>query len=236
MREQAARFRFGRRAGMQIHLALSAPPRWHGDARLGEAAIVHVTPGLDAVSAACAQAAAGLLPAVPTIVCGQPTAADPSRAPAGGAIIWIQLQEVPYAPVGDAAGELDVGDGTWTRELESAYADRVIGLLADQIEGLEASIVGRAVLSPAELERRNSNLVRGDIYSGAADLDQSYLWRPLPGYGSHRTPLPGLWQCGASTHPGPGLNAASGRIVARGLLAGGGGARVRGRLRGILAR
>lgn len=220
VRTQAERFRYGRRAGTQIHLALSEPPRWHGDPRLGEAAIVHVTDGLDNVSRACAQAAAGLLPERPTIVCGQPTVADPSRVPEGKSLIWIQLQEVPTRPHGDAAGQIDVGDGSWTPELTDAYADRVVAILGERIENLQDKIVGRAVLSPAELERRNPNFVGGDIYSGAADLDQSYLWRPLPGYGSHTTPVDGLYQCGASTHPGPGLNAASGRIVAQELVNG----------------
>jgi phytoene dehydrogenase-like protein len=224
---QAQRYRYGRRSGTQIHLALSQPPRWRGDTRLGEAAIVHVTDGMDGVSRACAQAAAGLLPDRPTIVCGQPTVADPSRAPAGAALLWIQLQEVPARPSADAAGEIDVGDGTWTPELTDVYADRIVSILAERIEDLQATIVGRAVLSPAELERRNPNLVGGDIYAGAADLDQSYLWRPLPGYGSHTTPVEGLYQCGASTHPGPGLNAASGRIVARSLLRDSAGARLR---------
>ncbi|HEY1567709.1 MAG TPA: NAD(P)/FAD-dependent oxidoreductase, partial [Solirubrobacteraceae bacterium] len=218
LREQARRFRYGRRSGAQIHLALSRPPRWRGDARLAEAGIVHLTDGLDSVSRSCAQAASGLLPDRPTIVCGQPAVADPSRVPEGASLLWIQLQEVPPRPTGDAAGEIDVGDGTWTDEMAGAYADRVVSILAERIEDLEATIVGRAVLSPAELERRNPNLVGGDIYSGAADLDQSYLWRPLPGYGSHATPVDGLHHCGASTHPGPGLNAASGRIVARSLL------------------
>jgi phytoene dehydrogenase-like protein len=216
--EEARRFRFANRAGMQIHLALSEPPRWPADERLAQAAIVHLTGGLNAVSLACAQARAGLLPAEPTIVCGQPTALDPSRAPEGAAIIWIQLQEVPYRPAGDAAGEIDVGDGTWTPELEAAYADRIVSHLARQIENMPGAVVGRAVLSPTTLERRNPNFVRGDIYAGATDLDQSYLWRPLPSYGSHATPLDGLYQCGASTYPGPGLNAASGRIVAMRLL------------------
>ncbi len=216
--EQARRFRFGDRAGMQIHLALSEAPRWRGDARLSRAPIVHVSAGMDAVSLACAQARAGLLPAEPTIVCGQPTALDPTRAPAGGAIIWIELQETPYRPVGDAKGEIDVGDGTWTPELEDAYAGRIVSLLARHIENIEVATVGRAIISPQTLERRNLNLVRGDAYSGATTLDQSYAWRPLPGYGSHATPVPGLYQCGASTYPGPGLNAASGRIVARRLL------------------
>jgi phytoene dehydrogenase-like protein len=215
---EAARFRFSDRAGTQIHLALSEPPRWRDDSRLGQAAIVHVTGGLDAVSLACAQARTGLLPAEPTIVCGQPTALDPSRAPDGAAIIWIQLQEVPYRPTGDAAGEIDVADGEWTPDLEAAYADRIVSHLARHIENLPDAIVGRAILSPPTLERRNPNFVRGDIYAGAAQLDQSYLWRPLPSYGTHATPLDGLYQCGASTYPGPGLNAASGRIVAMQLL------------------
>lgn len=215
---QAARFRYGARSGMMIHLALSEPPRWRGDERLGAAPLVHLTGGLDAVALACAEAQAGLLPRAPTIVCGQPTALDPSRAPEGKAIIWIQLQEVPRHPTGDAAGEIEVADGGWTPELEAAYADRVVAHLEGQIENLPEAVVGRAALSPPTLEARNPNLVGGDIYSGATDLAQAYLWRPLPSFGSHRTPVPGLYQCGASTYPGPGLNAASGRIVAQRLL------------------
>jgi phytoene dehydrogenase-like protein len=227
---EAARFRFGDRAGTQIHLALSEPPRWRGDERLAAAPIVHLTDGLDAVSRACAEARAGLLPAEPTIVCGQPTALDPSRAPAGGAILWIQLQEVPYEPRGDAAGEIEVGGG-WSEELEHAYADRIVARLARHIENVPDAIVGRAVLSPPTLERRNPNLARGDIYAGATTLEQSYLWRPLPSHGSHATPVPGLYQCGASTYPGPGLNAASGRIVARQLLEPSLPRRIRARIR-----
>lgn len=223
---QAARFRYGDRSGMQIHLALSEPPRWRDDERLGRTPIVHLSGGLDAVSLACAQARAGLLPAEPTIVCGQPTVLDQSRAPEGGAIVWIQLQEVPRRPVGDAVGEIDVGDGTWTPELEAAYADRIVDRLAAHAS---LSIAGRAVLSPAALQARNVNLVGGDIYAGATDLAQSYLWRPLPSYGSHATPVPGLYQCGASTYPGPGLNAASGAIVAKRLLAPGVRERIRRR-------
>jgi phytoene dehydrogenase-like protein len=229
---EAARFRFADRAGTQIHLALSEPPRWRGDERLAKAPIVHLTGGLNAVSMACAQARVGLLPAEPTIVCGQPTALDPTRAPEGAAIIWIQLQEVPYRPTGDATGEIEVTDDGWTDELERAYADRIVFHLAAHIENLPEAVVGRAILSPTTLERRNPNFVCGDIYAGAAQLDQSYFWRPLPSYGSHATPLDGLYQCGASTYPGPGLNAASGRIVAMQLL----NPPMRQRLRARLAR
>src|SRR5947207_494451 len=106
----ARRFRDGR-AEMQIHFALSAPPSWQGDERLGKTAIVHVTPGLDGVSRAVNEAERGLLPAEATVVVGQPLTMDPSRAPEGKGILWIQLQELPWRVKGDAAGELDVGDG-----------------------------------------------------------------------------------------------------------------------------
>ena len=70
-------------------------PRWRGDERLARTPIVHVTPGLDGVSRAVNEAERGLLPAEATIVCGQPLAVDPSRAPEGKGILWIQLQELP---------------------------------------------------------------------------------------------------------------------------------------------
>ncbi|MBV9194454.1 MAG: NAD(P)/FAD-dependent oxidoreductase [Solirubrobacterales bacterium] len=219
--EQGRRFRFSPRAGAQIHVALKEPLRWR-DSRLDAVPVVHLSDGLGSVSLACAQAAAGLLPAQPTIVVGQPTVVDPSRAPPGAGVMWIQLQQVPYAPTGDAAGEIDAGEGTWTPELERAFAERVLSRLEAHVENWPAARGEIAVLSPVELERRNPNLVRGDIYAGDCELGQSYLWRPLPGYGTHATPVEGLYQCGASTYPGPGLNAASGRIVALRVIARGG--------------
>ena len=106
-------------------------------AELARCPIVHVTPGLDGVSRAVNEAERGLLPAEATIVCGQPCTLDPSRAPDGKSILWIQLQELPAGRVkGDAAGEIDVGDGTWTEELREAYADRIVARLGDAIENL----------------------------------------------------------------------------------------------------
>jgi phytoene dehydrogenase-like protein len=215
----AKRFRYGR-AGMQIHMALSEPPRWEGDDRLASAAMVHVTPGLDGVSRAVNEAERGLLPAEPTIVCGQPLAVDPSRAPEGKGIFWIQLQELPTRPRGDAAGEIDVGDGTWTESLRERYADRVQARLSRHVPNLESALLRRVVLSPADLQAANMNLVGGDPYAGALTLDQNFLWRPLSGQPSHRTPVAGLYHIGASTHPGPGLGGVSGTLVARELLQG----------------
>jgi phytoene dehydrogenase-like protein len=211
--EQALRFRYSPRGGMQIHVALAEPLRWR-DGRLDRVPIVHLSDGLHSVNLACAQAAAGLLPAEPTIVVGQQSVLDSSRAPDGAATLWIQLQQVPYAPRGDAAGEIAVGAAGWHDEaLVSAFTERVLGRLSPHVENWPAARRVTTALSPVELERRNPNLVRGDIYSGDCELSQAYFWRPLPGYGSHRTPVARLWHCGASTYPGPGLNAASGRIV-----------------------
>ena len=154
------------------------------------------------------------------MVVGQPTTVDPSRAPDGSAVLWIQLQQVPHAPAGDAAGQIDTASATWTPDVEAAYIERVLAKLEPHVENWPAARGTHVALSPVELERRNPNLVRGDIYSGDCELGQSYLWRPLPSYGSHRTPIRNLYQCGASTYPGPGLNAASGRIVALQIIAG----------------
>ena len=217
VRSAAERYRYGR-AGMQIHLAMDEPPRWKGAEaeRLGRTAIVHVTPGLDGVSRAVNEAERGLLPAEATIVAGQPCAVDSSRAPDGKWIVWIQLQELPAGPVkGDAAGEIDVGDGTWTETLREAYADRIVGRLGESIENLGSATLARRVLSPADLETLNCNLVAGDIYAGSCALDQNLLWRPFAAAPGHRTTVEGLWHVGASTHPGPGLGAGSGYLVAK---------------------
>jgi phytoene dehydrogenase-like protein len=202
--EEARRFRYGR-GEMQIHLALSEPPRWDGDERLARTAIVHLTPGLDGVSKAVNEAERGLLPEEATIVVGQPVAVDPSRAPDGTWIVWIQLQEVP-------AG-LD-----WTEGLREQYADRIVARLARQLTNAESGLLKRVVLSPADIEAANVNMVGGDIYGGSCALDQNLIWRPRPGLPGHRTHVERLWHIGASTHPGPGLGAGSGTIVARQLL------------------
>jgi phytoene dehydrogenase-like protein len=215
--EAGKRFRFGR-SEMQIHFALSEPPRWEGDDRLGKTAIVHLTPGLDGVSRAVNEADCGLLPAEATIVVGQPLAIDDSRAPAEKGILWIQLQELPWHVKGDAAGELDVGNGMWDESLRERYADRIQARIARHVPNLESSILRRVVLSPADLQAANINLEHGDPYSGSLVLDQNFLWRPFARQPGHRTPVDGLFQIGASTWPGPGLGAGSGTLVAKALL------------------
>jgi phytoene dehydrogenase-like protein len=215
--ELARRFRYGR-SEMQIHFALSEPARWEGDDRLGQTAIVHLTPGLDGVSRAVNEAERGLLPAEATVVVGQPLTIDPTRAPDGAGLLWIQLQELPWRVRGDAAGELDPGDGTWTEELRERYADRIQARIAQHVPNLDSSLRQRVTLSPADLQAANVNLHHGDPYSGSLALDQNLLWRPLASNPGHGTPVKRLWHIGASTHPGPGLGAGSGTLVAKRLL------------------
>jgi phytoene dehydrogenase-like protein len=213
---EAARFRYGRGA-MQIHFALSEPPKWAGDSRLGRTAIIHLTPGLDGVSRAINEADRGLLPVEATVVVGQPLAVDPSRAPEGRWILWIQLQEIPARLKGDAAGEIDMSGG-WTEAVREAYADRIQARIAAHAPGFDASVLRRVALSPLDIEAANPNMVNGDIYAGSCALDQNLIWRPRPGLPGHKTHVDRLWHIGASTHPGPGLGAGSGTLVAKSLL------------------
>jgi phytoene dehydrogenase-like protein len=211
LRAEAASFRHGR-AAVQIHVALSDPLGWR-DPRLAEIPLIHLSDGSASTAIACAEAEAGLLPRRPTVVVGQQYLLDPSRVPAGAAALWLQLQEVPFAPRGDAAGDLDTTRG-WTEELAKGYADRVLDRVARHAPDLSAKIRAIDVLTPVDLRDRNPNAVSGDPYGGSAELDQSLLWRPLASSGRHATQVGRLWHIGASTHPGAGLGGGSGHLVA----------------------
>lgn len=213
----AKQYRYGK-GDMQIHYALDAPPRWKGGEALGKVALLHVTPGLDGVSRAANECERGLLPAEPTICVGQPTALDPSRAPPGKAILWLQLPEAPRFLKGDAAGEIAIpSDGRWTEAVREAFADRAEALFARHIDDFPSHVVARRTYSPADLESMNVNLVGGDPYGGSCAIDQFFLWRPFAVSTNHKTPVPGLYHIGASTHPGPGLSGGSGFLLASAL-------------------
>jgi phytoene dehydrogenase-like protein len=218
IREQAQHYRYGRGC-VQIHLALAEPPRW-ADERMSRVGQPHLTSGLDGCSLAIAQAMAGLLPGEPTISFDAPTGIDPARAPAGRAIARLQMLEIPCRPRGDAAGQIDVGDGSWTDELKNRFADRVIALAGKHIPNLPGAILARHIISPDDLARFSPNQGPGDAYGGSHDIAQSYLFRPLPSQPSHQTVVPQLFMLGAATWPGHGINGGSGYIVAQELLKG----------------
>src|SRR6185312_3075531 len=151
-----------------------------------------------------------LLPAEPTICVGQPTALDPSRAPAGAAVLWLQMPETPRTVKGDAAGEIQIPiDGRWTEALREAYADRIEKRLAAHIESFAAIKLARRAFSPTDLEAMNINLVGGDPYGGFCGLDQFFVWRPFKSSVNHKTHIASLYHIGASTHPGPRIGGGS---------------------------
>ena len=94
-----------------------------------------------------------------------------------------------------------------------------LDLIERYAPGLSGKILGRAVLSPLDLERENPNLIGGDSTSGSHHLDQNFLMRPVFGWSRYKTPVRNLYLCGASTWPGAGVNAGSGFMLAK-MLAG----------------
>jgi phytoene dehydrogenase-like protein len=201
---------------MMIHLALSGLPDWNAGAELQRFAYVHLAPGYQVMSTAYAEVMSGLLPREPVLVVGQPTAIDPSRAPAGKHVLWVQVRVLPSTIRGDAAGMISA---THWDEAKELYADRVIALIERYAPGVSGKILARTVMSPLDLERENPNLIGGDSLSGSHHLDQNFLFRPVFGWSRYATPVKGLYLVGASTWPGGGLNAGSGFMLAK-MLAG----------------
>jgi phytoene dehydrogenase-like protein len=148
LRAEAASFRHGR-AALQIHVALSEPLSWR-DPRLAEIPLIHLSDGSASTGIACAEAEAGLLPRHSTVVVGRQYLLDPARVPAGAAALWLQLQEVPYAPRGDAAGEPDTTHG-WTEALAKGYANRVLDRVARHAPDLRDKIRTIDVLTSDDL-------------------------------------------------------------------------------------
>jgi phytoene dehydrogenase-like protein len=214
-RTAASAFRYGR-AGIQMHIAMSEAPQWT-DHTMSDVALVHVLDGMDSLSESVNASNRGFLPRRPTIVVGQPTTVDPSRAPEGKSLLWIQLQENPRSIRGDLADQIS-SDGTWSDATLEAYTERVIAQLEPHITNIRTAATGRVVLGPQQLQSLNANLVGGDPYAGDCRVDQYALWRPLSTATGHETGVRGLWQIGASTHPGPGLGGGSGFLVAQRLL------------------
>jgi len=213
--EEARRYRYGP-GTMMLHLALDGAVPWAAGGDLDEFAYVHVAPYVEELAATYTEAMNGLLPADPMLVVGQTSAVDPSRAPTGRHVLWVQVRALPAEIRGDAAGAIEAR--TW-REAAEPMAERVMAKLERYAPGLGDRVLERAVLTPADLERHDPNLVGGDSLAGSMHLRQNFLLRPFPGSAGHRTPVKGLYLCGASTWPGPGVNGLSGDHAASRALA-----------------
>jgi len=196
---------------MMIHLALSALPDWRAKA-LRQFAYIHIAPSLDQMAATYQQAVAGLLPAEPILVVGQPTVFDAARAPEGAATLWVQVRMAPGVIKGDAKGEITATD--WATAAEP-FAARALDLLETHAPSTRAKIIGQRIVSPLELEADNPNLVGGDQVCGSHHLSQNFLFRPARGHADGSTPLPGLHLTGAAVWPGAGTGAGAGYLLAQ---------------------
>jgi phytoene dehydrogenase-like protein len=205
-------FRHGR-GNFQLNYALDAVPEWLTPG-MEQVGLIHLTDGVDAVSKSANEALRGMLPAVPTICVGQPSALDPTRCPPGKAVLWVQIPDAPRVIKGDAAGAIEGRDWDTVRE---DFADRIEQILARHIKDFARIKLARRAYSPADLESMNINLVGGDPYGGACDMDQFFAWRPFAHSTNGTSAIKGLIHIGASTHPGPGLAGGSGYNAAKAL-------------------
>ena len=136
-----------------------------------------------------------------------PSTLDDTLAPPGRHVASLFCQHVaPQLPGGES----------WDAHRESV-ADLMIETVNRFAPNFKASVLGRQIMSPLDLER-TFGLVGGDIFHGRLQLDQMLSARPLLGYGNYRGPLPGLYMCGAGTHPGGGVTGAPGHNAAREIL------------------
>jgi phytoene dehydrogenase-like protein len=133
-----------------------------------------------------------------------PSTLDDSLAPPGGHVASLFCQHV--------APELP-DERSWDDERDTV-ADLMIATVDAYAPGFAASIIARQILSPLDLER-DFGLVGGDIFHGQLSLDQLYSARPVLGHADYRSPIPGLYMCGASTHPGGGVTGLPGYNAAR---------------------
>jgi phytoene dehydrogenase-like protein len=197
-----ARFRHGPQT-VKVDWALGAPIPWSSDdAR--RAGTLHVGGTVGELRAALHEIASGRLPEQPFLLCGQQSIADPTRAPAGMHTAWAYT----HPPAG-----VD-----WARAGEG-FADAIERQIERFAPGFRERILARHVLTPADLQRRNANLVGGDVGAGSLALDQ-IVFRPLPSLNPYATPLRGLYIGGASAYPGGAVHAVAGHAAARAALRG----------------
>jgi phytoene dehydrogenase-like protein len=163
---------------------------------------IHVCPDQDYIERAFDDAKYGRPSARPVLECTIPSVVDPTVAPPGRHLMSMFVQYAPY----------DLREGSWDEQRE-AFADRCFDLLDEYAPNFKRAVLARQVLTPLDLERV-FNLTGGNIFQGAMTPGQLFAFRPVPGYARYRTPIRGLYLCGAAAHPGggvmgtPGLNAA----------------------------
>ncbi len=196
---------------IKINLALSALPTVSGQpAGAGPQpyhhGVMEVSPFLEELDRQQADARDGIAADPAHIEICFPTVHDPSLAPEGKHVATIDVNSQPYS----------LGAPGWDAIREDR-ADRAIDQLERHFPGLSGLIEHRQVLTPLDLERQ-LGLTGGHALHGEMSAEQLFALRPVRGWGRYRTPLRGLYLCGAGTHPGGGVTGANGRNAAREVL------------------
>jgi len=184
----------------KVDWALSAPVPWAVEAAR-ESAVVHAGESVDDLARFTREARAGRLPDRPYLVIGQQSIADPTRAPAGKHTLYC------YTHIPSQV------EGGWAAARE-AFADRVEARIEELAPGFRASILGRHIMAPPDLEGWNANLVGGDLGGGSNAWHRQLLFRPLFPYFRYRMPVAGLYLCSSYAHPGAGVHGMCGANAA----------------------
>jgi phytoene dehydrogenase-like protein len=197
-------------ASLKINVALSELPRFTacteptpGPQHRGT---IHICPDTDYLERAYDDAKYGRPSERPILECTIPSVVDPTVAPPGQHLMSMFIQYAPYK----------LRQGTWD-ELREPFADRCFDLLDEYAPNFKRSVIARQVLTPLDLER-TFNLTGGNIFQGAMTLNQLFFLRPVVGFAGYRTPIRGLYLCGAAAHPGGGVIGAAGWNAAREIL------------------
>ncbi len=193
----------------KVHLALSALPKFTGieckDGNCVEklSGRIHVGPDIDYLERAFDAAKYRDFSPRPYMDITIPTLTDPSLAPEGAHVMSIHAQFAPYR----------LKNGEWDARREE-LGDTIVETLAEYAPNLKELIVARKVLTPLDLEQ-TFGMTGGHIHHGEMTLDQLFAFRPVIGSAQYRTPIKGLYLCGAGTHPGGGVTGAPGMNASR---------------------
>ncbi|MBL8542934.1 MAG: NAD(P)/FAD-dependent oxidoreductase [Hyphomonadaceae bacterium] len=204
-RERIQRYKVGS-GTFRMNVALSELPRFNSKPEAGDhmTAGIIIAPSLAYMDQAYDDARAHGWSREPIVEMLIPSTLDDSLAPAGRHVASLFCQHVQP--------QLS-GGRSWDDHKEEV-ADLMIATVEKHAPGFAASVLGRQVLSPLDLER-TFGLVGGDIMHGALSLDQLFSARPVLGHGDYRTPIAGLYMCGSGTHPGGGVTGAPGHNAAQ---------------------
>jgi len=189
----------------KVNIVLAEEPHFTGtspNATPLERTFYTLVPSLEFAERCYDIAKFGEIPEELWVDCVVSSNADDSLAPPGKHILTCFVQYVPYR----------LRQGTWDEKRE-LLGDRVVKKIAEYAPNVPSSIVARQVLTPLDLER-TYGLTEGNIFHGDLRLDQLFFMRPVPGWSQYRTPIDGLYLCGAGTHPGGGVTGAPGRNAA----------------------